>query len=446
MPPQPYRTTITGWGRYPVVEGLAVKSEDLEQATLGAALCRGLGRSYGDSSLPAHGDDLVVETTLADRLLAFDPASGVLRAEAGLSLWELNRLLLRRGWFVPVSPGTQWVTLGGMVASDVHGKNHHRDGCFGQHVRSLRLRVADGRIVVCSDEQERELFRASIGGMGLTGHILEVEFPMRRIPSPWIWGETERIGDLDALVAGLKEAAGSWPMTVAWADCLARGKGLGRGILIKGHWAEPGEAPDRPPGLKRPWRVPLRLPGFVLCRASVRVFNLLYYCKHCPHLSSGILHPEAFFYPLDALDTWNLIYGRRGFTQYQCVLPHAEDNGPLRRLLERFTSAGGKAFLCVIKDCGAEGRGMLSFPRPGISVAVDFAVDPRNTQALVDRLNKLVIDEGGRIYLTKDAFTRAEHFRAMEPRLAAFNAVRRKWDPQGRLRSAQSVRLLGDAV
>jgi decaprenylphospho-beta-D-ribofuranose 2-oxidase len=183
-----------------------------------------------------------------------------------------------------------------------------------------------------------------------------------------------------------------------------------------------------------------------LCRASMKAFNLAYFWKHVPRRRSGIVHPDAFFYPLDGLDDWNLIYGRRGLAQYQCVLPHAADNGPARRFLDLFTSAGGMAFLCVIKDCGPEGKGMLSFPRPGISIALDFPVDQRHTQPLVDRLNALVIAEGGRIYLTKDAFTRAEHFRAMEPRLAAFNAIRRQWDPQGTLRSAQSVRLLGDAA
>ncbi len=176
----------------------------------------------------------------------------------------------------------------------------------------------------------------------------------------------------------------------------------------------------------------------------MKAFNLLYYWKHVQRVRQGIEHPGSFFYPLDVLDDWNLIYGSRGFTQYQCVLPHADDNGPARRFLDRFATLGGMAFLCVIKDCGPEGKGMLSFPRPGISIAMDFPIHPKKTQAFVDRLNELVIGQGGRIYLTKDTFTRAEHFRAMEPRLDAFNTVRRKWDPQGRLRSAQSVRLLGD--
>jgi FAD/FMN-containing dehydrogenase len=386
----------------------------------------------------------VVDTTLADRLLTFDPVSGLLRAEAGVSLLDLNRVFLRRGWFVPVSPGTQFVTLGGMAASDVHGKNHHVDRCFGQHVRSIKLRVADGRIIDCSDTSEPELFRATLGGMGLTGHILEVEFPMRPIPSPWIWGESERIDDLDRMVAGLKEAARDWPMTVGWVDCLARGASLGRGILMKGRWARREEAPEEPPPLKRRHRVPFQFPGLALSRPTMKAFNLAYYWKHVQRVRHGILHPEAFFYPLDALDDWNLIYGRRGFTQYQCVLPHADDNGPARRFLELFVSGGGMGFLCVIKDCGAEGKGMLSFPRPGISIAMDFPIHRTNTPALVDRLNELVVREGGRIYLTKDTFTRSEHFRAMEPRLEGFNAVRRRWDPEVRIRSAQSVRLLGD--
>ncbi len=227
MSQQPYQSKLTGWGRFPVVEGLVFRSESLAATTERAALSRGLGRSYGDSSLPARADFPVADTTLADRLLSFDPVTGLLRAEAGVSLLDLNRVFLRCGWFVPVSPGTQFVTVGGMVASDVHGKNHHVDGCFGQHVGSIKLRVADGRIIECSETSEPELFRATLGGMGLTGHILEVEFPMRPIPSPWIWGESQRIDDLDRMVAGLKEAAREWPMTVGWVDCLARGPAWG---------------------------------------------------------------------------------------------------------------------------------------------------------------------------------------------------------------------------
>ena len=440
-----YSAELSGWGRYPVVRGREIMSEDLPAATLGANLCRGLGRFYGDSSLPARPGDLVVNSRLADRLLSFDPQSGILRAEAGASLYQLNQILLPRGWFVPVSPGTQYVTLGGMVASDVHGKNHHIDGCFGQHVARLSMRLASGQVVQCAPQQEPELFWTTVGGMGLTGHILEVEVRMRRVASPWIYAESERIENLDAMISGLKESAKRWPMTVGWIDCLARGAQLGRGILMKGRWAEAGEAPAAPPGKKRRSRVPFPFPNFALCRASMKAFNLLYYWKHFQCKKQAIVHPESFFYPLDALDDWNLIYGSRGFTQYQCVLPHADDHGPARRFLELFIAAGGMAFLCVIKDCGPEGKGLMSFPRPGISIAMDFPMHRTNTQPFVDRLSELVLAEGGRIYLAKDATTRAEHFKAMEPRLEKFNDARRRWDPEGKLRSAQSVRLMGDA-
>ena len=220
--------TLVSWGGE-TAAGYERLSEDLEQITLDATLSRGLGRSYGDASLPARSNDALAGTILADRILAFDECNGVLRAEAGLSLRQLNRVMLPRCWFVPVSPGTQDVTLGGMVAADVHGKNHHRDGCFGRHVHSLKLRVADNRVIECSPHREPELFYATLGGMGLTGHILEVDFSMVRIPSPWILCETYRIDDLERLIEELRTAGERWPFTVCWADCLARGKKWGGG-------------------------------------------------------------------------------------------------------------------------------------------------------------------------------------------------------------------------
>ncbi len=434
---------LSGWGRL-FQPGRQVLSEDLERLTEGAVLCRGLGRSYGDSSLPPASHPEVAGTTLADRILDFDVTSGRIRAEAGLSLFELNRLFLRKRWFTPVSPGTQFVTLGGMVAADVHGKNHHQKGCFGEHVRSLRMRIASGEIVTCSEEENRELFLATIGGMGLTGHILEVEFALEKIPSPWIWCESERIRDIDDFIRGLKEAGPDWPYTVGWIDCISRGSSMGRGILQKGRWAHPYLAPSKPPAFKKRFTVPFEFPSWVLGRPTVQAFNTLYYWKHVSRFQKGILHPDSFFYPLDMVNHWNLIYGKHGFTQYQCVMPESSGRGAARRFLELLTSKGGASFLCVIKDCGAEGRGMLSFPKPGISIALDIAVRP-DTPQLIDALNELVIREEGRVYLAKDAFTRPEDFAAMEPRLAPWNQVRRRWDPEQRLKSAQSIRVLGDS-
>jgi FAD/FMN-containing dehydrogenase len=434
--------TLSGWGRVPV-PGREVRAEDLEALTRDAVLCRGLGRSYGDSSLPPPSHPVVAGTPLADRILSFDPATGALRAEAGFSLFELNATFLPRGFCAPVAPGTQFITLGGMVAADVHGKNHHRDGCFGRHVLGLRMRVADGTIVECSPEREPDLFRATVGGMGLTGHILEVACRLMPIPSPWIWQESERIDDIDRFIEALKQAGPLWPYTMGWIDCLSRGRALGRGILMRGRWATPKEAPRDPPRPKRRPVVPFVLPGWVIDRWSVRTFNALYFHAHRPRRRSGIVHPESFLYPLDVIRHWNRLYGPRGFTQYQCVLPEAAGLGAARRFLELLTRRGGASMLCVIKDCGDEGAGLLSFPRRGTSIALDIPIRD-DTQSLVDALNDLVIAEGGRIYLAKDAFTRPEHFRAMEPRLPEWTRIRRQWDAEGRLRSAQSVRLLGD--
>jgi FAD/FMN-containing dehydrogenase len=437
QPPQ-----LAGWGRI-ARPGRELISEDLKELSKKAVLSRGLGRSYGDSSLPPPNCPEVMGTVLADRILCFDETTGSIRVEAGLSLHDLNRLFFPQGWFTPVTPGTQFVTIGGMVAADVHGKNHHVDGCFGEHVTSLLLRVPDGRAVECSPSVEPDLFWATVGGMGLTGHILEVTFQLTKVPTPWIYAERERFGDLDSLIAGLKDAASKWPFTVGWVDGLARGRRLGRGVLARARWAEKHEAPRSYPKPLTRLSVPFEFPDWVLNKWSIRAFNAIIYAAHF-RKRAGIMHPEKFFYPLDSILNWNRIYGRRGFIQYQCVLPTSAGHGAVRRFLEVFTEGGGAdSFLSVIKDCGDEGHGMLSFPMRGISLALDIAVRP-GIQEQVDRLNEAVLAEGGRVYLAKDAFTTPEHFRRMEPRLDRWLAVRRKWDPETRIRSAQSVRVLRD--
>lgn len=435
---------LTGWGRIPA-PGREVITEDLERTTAGAVLSRGLGRSYGDSSLPANLNDKVVGTRLANRILSFNEQTGVLRAEAGFTLVELNRLFIPRGFFSPVTPGTQYVTLGGMVASDVHGKNHHVEGCFGKHVRSLRMRLADDSIVDCSPTELPDLFWGAVGGMGLLGHILEVEFTMHRIASPWIWMESERVPNINEFLAALGRSAPAWPMTMGWIDCLNRGKSMGRGIMMAGRWAEPGEAPKDPPAEAKKKTIPIDFPNFALNPLTASLFNTAYYWKHVRKQWKGVVGPDPFFYPLDAILEWNRGYGSRGFTQYQCVLPRAGGPEAVREFMQRLTQLGGASPLCVIKDCGPEGQGVLSFPLEGTSIAIDMAVSP-GLQKIIDSLNEFVIAAKGRIYLTKDRFTRPEHFRAMEPRLPAFLELREKWDPKRRLRSAQSARLFGDSA
>lgn len=432
------RETLSSWGGL-TAAGHERTGEDLERIVEGARLTRGLGRSYGDACLPVEGDR-IANCRMADRILGFDAGNGALRAESGLSIGELNRVLLPRGWMIPVTPGTQYVTLGGAVAADVHGKNHHVDGCIGRWVDALRLRLADGNTVECSRDHHPELFLATLGGMGLTGHILEVALRMRRLPSPWILGEHERFPDLQALLDGLREASRQWPFTAAWLDCLSSGDRFGRGVIFRGRWAEPDEAPDRAPRRPGALSVPITAPDWLLSRLTLRAFNAAWYARHRFSGGPAIVNPWKFFYPLDAVRDWQRLYGPRGFTQYQCVMPRSAGTEAVAELLRRFVAGGGVSFLSVVKDCGEQGDGILSFPRPGISVALDIPFSDR-TQGLVDSLNEHVRAAGGRIYLAKDAFSRREDLAAMDPRLERFQAIRRQWDSEGVLRSAMSRRL-----
>jgi len=431
---------LHGWGRLGV-PGCEQRSENLEAVVDGAVLTRGLGRSYGDASLPPAGVEVVAGSSLADRVLELDLFGGRLRAEAGLSLVTLNQLSLPRGWFVPVSPGTQFVTLGGMVAADIHGKNHHRARSLGEHVDGFRLRTAGGEIVTCSRETEGELFRATLGGMGLTGHLLDVTLAMEAVPSRWIDRESVRTDTLEGSIASLLELGSRWPYTVAWLDGLARGGRSGRGIVEGGGWCSAESAPRRRPPPRRTVRVPLPAPEWLLSPMSMGLYNGWRWRRHGRRPRREIVDPMEFFYPLDRLLSWNLLYGRRGLTQYQCVLPRKCGPGGVRRFLDHLKVHGGRPFLIVLKDFGDEGEGLLSFPKPGLTLAIDFPVGAE-TSRLVDTLNELVIALEGRIYLAKDAFTRREHFESMEgERLERFRAVRERWDPDRRIRSRQSERL-----
>jgi len=433
---------LSGWGRT-YLPGQEVRSPDLRQASVDMPLSRGLGRSYGDASLLAPGDARALGTTLADRILAFDEGTGVLRAEAGLCLAELNRIFLPRLWVTPVTPGTKFVTLGGMVASDVHGKNHHVAGTFGRHVLRLLVRTGTGEVLECSREQHADLFLATLGGMGLTGHILEVEVRLEKVPSPWIYAESYRIGSLDELLERVKASSHEWPMTVSWMDTVKTGASLGRGILFVGRWAEASEAPPSFPKGRPEIPMPLTLPSGLLNRTTIGLFNEAVYRSHFRPTKQGYVSPDKYFYPLDSILHWNRGYGRRGVTQHQSVIPWESGREGIRAMIETLASAGTASFLTVVKDCGPQGEGILSFPKEGMSLALDIPIR-HDTQAVIDRLNATVMDLGGRIYLTKDGFTRAEDFRRMEPRLDEFLQIRKKYDPNGTLRSAQSRRLFGD--
>jgi decaprenylphospho-beta-D-ribofuranose 2-oxidase len=327
-----------------------------------------------------------------------------------------------------------------MVSADVHGKDHHATGGFGAHVSEMRMRLADGSIVIASRAENADLFRATIGGMGLLGHILDVTFRMPRVPSAWVAIETERMKDIDAYLAGLKDAARRFPFTMGWIDTLGASGSLGRGILARGRWAAAEEARPGTPGPLRWPGLPFVLPDFVISRFTVSVFNALLYGLQPSTVRRKIEHPENFFYPLDAIRNWNRLYGSRGFTQYQCVIPEAAGAAGVKSFLDLLRRNGGSSMLSVIKDCGEEGEGLLSFPMKGTSVALDLPLRD-DTQRIVDTLNAHLIELGGRVYLAKDRFTKGADYRLMDKRIDAWREVKRKYDPSGRLRSAQSARL-----
>jgi decaprenylphospho-beta-D-ribofuranose 2-oxidase len=430
---------LSGWGRYPWQATELVLAEDLEHGSAQATLSRGLGRAYGDAALPVSGHSLVLETSHSNRVIAFDAQTGVLRAEAGLALGELYRMIVPRGFFTPVAPGTRHVTLGGMVASDIHGKNHHVAGTFGRHVRSMKMRVGDGRVLEVSRGHHPELFAATLGGMGLTGHILEVEVQLERVETPWIYEESERKENLEEVFASLRAASASWPMTVAWIDTSARGDAMGRGIIMRGRWARSEEAPRNRPGGNARVRLPFDFPSGLVNSRTIGLMNRAWYFKHGRAPRKHVVGPESFFWILDSVDDWNRAYGRRGFTQYQCVLPSSVE--VCRDFLLLFQKLGASSFVTVLKDCGEQGEGLLSFPKPGTTIAVDIPLsDPSEGARMTEAFNEFVTGLGGRVYLAKDAFTRAEHLRSMYPRLSEWQAIRRRYDPEGRIQSALGKR------
>jgi FAD/FMN-containing dehydrogenase len=405
---------------------------------LPGALARGLGRSYGDAAL--RRDGTLCSMLRLNRMLSFDPATGVLVAEAGLSLAEIASCFLPRGWFLPVTPGTKFVTLGGAVAADVHGKNHHLDGCISEHVPWLELFTPGQGMRRCGPDEDPELFWATAGGLGLTGIIGTVALRLKPVPGPWLKVVHHPARDLDQILELFSDPALDAPYSVAWIDCLARGARLGRSVLMLGRHVEGGD-PAPPFPLTPRVDLPCDLPAFCLGSFNVRLFNEAYY-----RLNAGKTQPfrsglDPFFYPLDAVGYWNKAYGSRGFVQYQCVLPEDETRKGMRRILEAISSAGAASFLAVLKKLGGQGRGFLSFPRPGFTLALDMPFRGKATLALLGHLDQLVLEHGGRVNLCKDAHLGRESFQAMYPRLSRWLAVKRRVDPEGRLASSLSARL-----
>jgi FAD/FMN-containing dehydrogenase len=407
---------IHSWGRLrPARTGLyspAWKPSSLPGP--GPFLAYGLGKSYGDSCLLDGGT--MIETRFLDRIRSFDPESGLLRAEAGIRLDAILRFCVPRGWFLPTTPGTALVTLGGAIANDVHGKNHHRSGCIGNHVPAIELLRSDGNLHHCRTGDP--LHAATIGGLGLTGLITEAELQLIPIQSSFLDVELIRFSGLDEFMALSAESGTTWEHTVAWIDCVAGGNSLGRGIFIRGNWSTRGNL-----SVHRPARlnVPFNLPSWMLNRASVTAFNTLYYRRFPGKSRSLHQHYAPFFYPLDGVHQWNRIYGKRGFYQYQCVIPPDAGTEPMERMLKKIALSGQASFLAVLKTFGQiRSPGMLSFPAPGITLALDFPERGERTRQLFEGLDLIVRDAAGHLYPAKDARMQPADFHHGHAQLEAF--------------------------
>lgn len=425
---------IHGWGGYPTTDASVITPLSLSACKdhlQSPLIPRGTGRSYGDSA----NASTVLQTTYLDHFMDFDQATGLVTVEAGTNIKDLLSLIVPRGWFVPVTPGTSFITIGGAIASDVHGKNHHVAGTFGQHVKSMTMLLGTGETVTTSPTERSDLFHATCGGMGLTGVILTATIQLIPIKSAAIKQTTHKTSCLEATCEAF-EANSHRTYNVAWIDCVTTGKSLGRSVLMLGEHAEAGSLviPN-----KGTINVPIHAPSALLNKYTVSAFNALYYGK-AAHNKTEIIPLQPFFYPLDAIGGWNKLYGKAGFVQYQFVLP--KDNGVvhMHQILERIADSGTGSFLAVLKQFGEANGNLLSFPMAGYTLALDFKMSQK-TISLLKTLDEMVVRMGGRIYLSKDALMSEMTFKTTYPRWQEFEAVREKYGAIGKFASDQSKRL-----
>lgn len=440
---------LSGWGGVPAascrVARIANRNAAANLITNGCVpgqlIGRGLGRAYGDSAIVSDG--IVADCTDLDRFMAFDPDSGLVTCEAGVSFADIISVFLPRGWFLPTTPGTKFVTVGGAIAADVHGKNHHRVGSFGTFVEWIDLLLTDGSVVRCSRSSDPQLFFASLGGMGLTGLILAAAFRLVRVETAWLRVRYRKTADLSSTLAAFEEGDGGCEHSVAWIDCMAGGATLGRSVVMQGSPATKAEAswmgdPLKPPA-KRVKSVPFTPPLSLLSPLTVKAFNTAFYSLHAD--TTKVVDIDSFFYPLDTVRNWNRLYGPRGFIQYQAFFPRETSAVGLPRLLEAVVQSGAASFLAVLKSCGEADGGLLSYLEPGHTLALDIPYHPQSVPELCRRLDRILLDHGGRLYLAKDSLMSAETFRAMYPRMDEFMAVKHRVDPMGRFVSAQARRV-----
>lgn len=427
---------ISGWGRsffedasvYAPNSELACKELILSEQLL---IPRGMGRSYGDSA----NASVVFQTDFLDNFISFDKDRGILTVEAGVQLREILEIVVANGWFLPVTPGTGYVTVGGAIASDVHGKNHHSAGSFGQYVESIKILLGNGEIVTTSAKQNSDLFYATCGGMGLTGIILSATIRLISIRSSLISQKIIKTKSLEETCEKFDTYI-QHNYSVAWIDCLAKGGGLGRGLLILGDHSDEGEFEF---SIREPINLRLRPPSALLNRFSMKVFNNLYWYRAANNATNKISIP-TFFYPLDLLKDWNTFYGKQGFVQYQFVLPENVGVRNLRAILEKIADSEQASFLAVLKKFGPGNSNLLSFPMAGYTLALDFKMTML-TKDLLLGLDEMILAMGGRIYLAKDSFMTELTFKRTYQNWEQFQIVREKYDALGKFCSNQSIRL-----
>lgn len=436
---------IANWGNYPAMESDEKSfafDHQLKEVinSENTFIPRGAGRCYGDASLA----QVTVSTLKYDNILSFDTVNGILECQSGITLDQVLEVIVPKGWFLPVTPGTKFITVGGAVASDVHGKNHHVDGCFSHHVVEMDVLTGNGETITCSPSSHTDLFEATCGGMGLTGVITRVKFDLKKIETSYIRQKQLKAANLDEVLQLFDEYK-HYTYSVAWIDCLKKGKGFGRSILILGEHATVNELNEKQKAnpLKLPKKkqitFPFNLPWWVLNTFTVKAFNFLYYNKNTRKEINNVVSYEPFFYPLDAILHWNRGYGAKGFVQYQFVLPLEAKNG-LVEIMNRISSAGMGSFLAVLKVFGKQ-ESLISFPQEGYTLALDFPVR-KGLMEFLDELDEIVLKYGGRLYMSKDARMKPEVLQAGYPRLEQFKRIVRKYNPNNKLRSVQSDRLL----
>lgn len=409
------------WGNYPDADQTAYKptwrGASLFPDKSNSLLPRGNGRSYGDSCLNDKGT--LLDATALDHYIHFDPDSGTLSCEAGVLLADILEVIEPHGWFLPSTPGTKFVTVGGAIANDVHGKNHHARGCFSHHVVDFLLHRSDGTDMLCSEDENPDWFRATVGGLGLTGFISRATLRLMKVESPYVQTETIKMQNLDDFFRLSEESSDDFEYTVSWIDCLARGKKRGRGHFIRGNHTTAPASYTKPGNGKL--SVPFTLPISAINPLSLRIFNSLYYNKQRKLLTQSVQARDPFFYPLDGILHWNRLYGRRGFLQYQCVIPNENAKAVIAELLDQIAHSRSGSFLIVLKAFGdIQSRGMLSFARPGVTLAMDFPFHGKRTLTLLDRLDQLTAQAGGAIYPAKDARMSSEHFKQFYPEWDSF--------------------------